>query len=106
MPVLIMGIVCASNTFLVDGNTRRAADDLPLGGYKAAYHLLMLRGTFLLCQSAADSYVNVQGHIADKQSKRRRSGHRSSSGTYCLVSNFCSSRCTSRPDCNDCLGSL
>ncbi len=37
-----MGIVCAVNMFLVVGNTRRAADDLPLGEYKAAYHLLQV----------------------------------------------------------------
>ena len=32
-----------------------------------------------------DLYMGMQGHIADKHTKRRRSGHRSSSGVHLFL---------------------
>ena len=52
-----MGIVCAVNMFLVVGNTRRAADDLPLGEYKAAYHLLMLQVVHFYCVNLLQPFM-------------------------------------------------
>ncbi len=54
-----MGNICVFNMFIVVGNTRRAADDLPLGECKAAYHLLMLRMAQLYCANVLQPFMSL-----------------------------------------------
>lgn len=61
MPALKTGTVCAFITFLVDGNTRRAVDDLPLEDYKAAYHLLLLQAAHFFCVISSSPLCHCAG---------------------------------------------
>lgn len=45
--------------FLVEGRTRRAADDLPLGDYKAAYHLMMLQMAHFYCANLLQPFMSL-----------------------------------------------